>query len=148
VKKQLKLAIKTDKKKAEAGSCIFCQIVKGEIPCFKIYEDKDFLVFLDAFPWVEGLTLVIPKKHVKWVWDLPTDKVGDYFALTAKVAKHFRKVLGIEFVMGWIYGYEVPHAHFHLMPDSRGKVAFYPKKKKGRLSQEKARELVKVLKLS
>jgi histidine triad (HIT) family protein len=127
--------------------CVFCKIAKGKIPCFKIYEDKDFLAFLDINPWVEGHTLVIPKKHYRWVWDLPGDLAGKYFAVVNKIANHYRKVLNIEFIMSWIYGWEVPHAHIHLFPDARGKVAFYPKEKLGTLTPEKGNELVKRLSL-
>jgi histidine triad (HIT) family protein len=127
--------------------CVFCKIAKGKIPCFKIYEDKDFLAFLDINPWVEGHTLVIPKKHYRWVWDLPDDLAGKYFAVVNKIANHYRKVLNIEFIMSWIYGWEVPHAHIHLFPDARGKVAFYPKEKLGTLTPEKGNELVKRLSL-
>ncbi len=123
--------------------CIFCKIVSGEIPCYKIYEDKDFLAFLDINPWVEAHTLVIPKKHFRWVWNC--DDSGAYFAVASKIVNHYRKVLGIEFVMGWIYGYEVPHAHIHLMPDARGKVAYYPKVGQKKLNPKKAEELVKKL---
>lgn len=129
-------------------NCIFCKIVKGEIPYYKIYEDKDFLAFLDINPWVEGHTLVIPKKHYQWVWDLSVNEVSAYFAVAAKVANHYRKILGIEFVMGWIYGYEIPHAHLHLMPDARGKVAYYPKEGKKKLDPDKAQKLVRKLSLA
>ena len=133
--------------------CVFCQIVAGKIPCFKIYEDEDFLAFLDINPWVEGHTLVIPKKHYRWVWDVPEEskaKAGEptverYFSVANKIANHYRKVLKIEFVMSWIYGWEVPHAHIHLFPDARGKVAFYPKEKLGTLSPEEGKRLARKL---
>ncbi|PIS14005.1 HIT family protein [Candidatus Shapirobacteria bacterium CG09_land_8_20_14_0_10_47_13] len=126
--------------------CVFCKIVKGEISAYKIYEDADFLAFLDIEPWVEGHTLVIPKKHFRWVWDLPADEVGKYFAVAAQIANHFKKVLGTEFVMSFIYGYNVPHAHIQLFPDARGKVAVYPKEGKQKLDPKKAEDLVAKLK--
>ena len=55
------------------NDCVFCQIAAGKIPCFKIYEEEGFLAFLDINPWVEGHTLVIPKKHYRWVWDMPEE---------------------------------------------------------------------------
>ena len=54
--------------------CIFCQIVAGKLPSYKVYEDEEFLAFLDIFPKSTGHTLVIPKKHVEWVWDLPAGR--------------------------------------------------------------------------
>jgi len=58
-------------------NCIFCKIVKGEIPAYKIYEDENFLAFLDINPQSPGHTQVIPKRHYRWVWDIPN--VGAYF---------------------------------------------------------------------
>ncbi|MEI7463544.1 MAG: HIT domain-containing protein, partial [Candidatus Taylorbacteria bacterium] len=58
-------------------SCIFCKIINKEIPANIIYEDADFLAFLDIRPLSPGHMLVIPKKHYRWVWDVPN--VGEYF---------------------------------------------------------------------
>jgi len=120
--------------------CVFCKIGKGEIPCFKIYEDEKFIAFLDIEPWCEGHTLVIPKEHCQWVWDCKSP--GDYFEVVAKIADHYRKVFKTEFVMSFIYGYNIPHAHFNLLPDARGKVVLYPKMGKKKLSPEEGKELV------
>lgn len=93
--------------------CVFCKIVVGEIPSYKIYEDADYLAFLDLCPRTEGHTIVIPKEHYEWVWDSPD--LGGYFEVVGKVARHFRKVTG-EGVRSDIYGWEVPHAHIHVKP--------------------------------
>ena len=93
--------------------CIFCKIVAGEIPSYKIYEDDKYLAFLDIMPWCEGHTLVIPKSHVEWVWDYPES--GEYFEFVGKVARHLRKVKG-EGVRAEIFGWDVSHAHIHLLP--------------------------------
>jgi histidine triad (HIT) family protein len=94
--------------------CIFCQIIKGEIPSYKIYEDAEFIAILDIFPKTKGHTLVIPKKHVPWVWDYPD--LGKYFEVVGKIARHLRQVSGEEVVRSLVYGVEVPHAHIHLFP--------------------------------
>ncbi len=120
-------------------NCIFCQIARGKIPCFKIYDDEDFLAFLDLFPWCEGHTLVIPKRHYRWVWDVKNP--DQYFKVVHKIANHYRKIFNTEFIMSFIYGYDVPHAHIHLLPNSRGKIAIYPKEKKKQLSQEEGEKL-------
>jgi len=109
---------------------------------YKIYEDDNFLAFLDINPWVEGHTLVIPKAHYRWVWDVPNS--GEYFQVTTKVANHLKEKMNSEFVMTWIYGYDVPHAHIHLMPDARGKVSFFPNEKV-KFSEKKAQQLVEKL---
>jgi len=140
----------------QPSSCVFCQIAAGKIPCYKIYEDDVFLAFLDIRPWVEGHTLVIPKKHYRWVWDLPCEAsakegeptIEEYFAVCRKIANHYRKLFKTEFVMSYIYGYDVPHAHIHLFPDARRKIAFYPREKIAPLSPATGRKLVQKFKIT
>jgi len=93
------------------SECIFCKIVTGSIPSYKIYEDEKFLAFLDIFPSAEAHTLVIPKKHVEWVWD--SENIGEYFEVVGKIARHYREVSG-DIVRSNIDGWQVPHAHIHL----------------------------------
>lgn len=94
--------------------CLFCQIVKGEIPSYKVYEDEEFLAFLDIMPNSTGHTLVIPKKHVAWVWDYPN--LGKYFEIVGMIARHCRKVSGHKVIRSMVFGWEVPHAHVHIKP--------------------------------
>lgn len=94
--------------------CIFCKIIKGKIPCYKIYEDKHFLSFLDINPRNPGHALVIPKKHYRWVWDV--ENSGEYFKATTKIANAMKKALNAEYVMSIVWGNEVPHAHIWLLP--------------------------------
>jgi histidine triad (HIT) family protein len=94
--------------------CVFCKIVKGEIPADKVYEDESFLAFLDINPVNSGHTLVITKKHYKWVWDVPN--AGEYFEVVRRVAKKIQKSMKTEFVASGIAGNDVPHAHIHLVP--------------------------------
>ncbi|HUD04239.1 MAG TPA: HIT domain-containing protein, partial [Candidatus Paceibacterota bacterium] len=95
-------------------NCIFCKIVKGEIPAHKVYEDADFLAFLDINPRSPGHTLVIPKKHYRWVWDVPN--VGTYFEVVNKIAHAQKKAFGDEAIWSRISGDEVPHAHIWVFP--------------------------------
>ena len=67
-------------------NCIFCKIVEGYIPSYKIYETDNFLAFLDIAQFSEGHTLVIPKTHYRFVWDVPN--IGEYFQVVQKVAQH------------------------------------------------------------
>ncbi len=95
---------------------IFTKIIKGEIPCYKIYEDDKTLAFLDIHPLQPGHTLVIPKVQVDHIWDLDD---GDYKAVmdTSKiVANRLREVLKPERVGVKVVGTDVPHAHVHLFP--------------------------------
>ncbi len=95
--------------------CIFCKIVKGEVPSHKIYEDEEFLVFLDIRPLSPGHAIVIPKKHYRWVWEVPN--AGRYFEITQKTAKAIQKSFGTEEVFSRIIGEEVPHAHIWVFPN-------------------------------
>lgn len=95
------------------SECIFCKIVAGEVPCYKIYENEKFLVFLDVFPKTTAQTLVIPKEHVEWVWDVPN--LGEMYEITGKVARHIREVSG-QPVRQMVYGFQVPHAHIQIRP--------------------------------
>jgi histidine triad (HIT) family protein len=94
--------------------CIFCKISKKEIPCFEVFEDEKFLAFLDINPRNPGHTLVITKEHFRWVWDVPY--LGEYFEIVGKIAKAIQKAMKTEFVVSFIIGEEVPHAHIHLVP--------------------------------
>jgi histidine triad (HIT) family protein len=95
--------------------CIFCKIAKGEIGAEKVYEDENFLAFLDIRPLSPGHTLVIPKKHYRWVWDV--DEAGAYFEVTKKIARAIQKSFGTEEVFLKIIGEEVFHAHIWLFPN-------------------------------
>jgi histidine triad (HIT) family protein len=94
--------------------CLFCQIVSGEKPCYKIYEDANFLAFLDIYPFGDGHTQIIPKKHVTHVWDL--DKPGELFTLAAKLVKHYRQVLNVDNCFSFVIEEWVPHAHLQILP--------------------------------
>lgn len=94
-------------------SCIFCAIAAGKNG-YKIYEDAHFLAFLDIFPVAEGHTLVIPKKHYRWVWDV--ENIGEYFAVCQKIANQMRKVFAEDLIVSLIFGEAVHHAHIHLIP--------------------------------
>jgi histidine triad (HIT) family protein len=100
--------------------CVFCKIVKKEIPADIVYEDNDFLAFLDIHPKSPGQTLVIPKKHHRWVWDVGTDgspSIGSYFEIAAKIAHALKKVFNQELIRGMVFGEEVAHAHISLFPN-------------------------------
>lgn len=93
--------------------CVFCEIVAGNIPSYKIYEDEKYLVFLDVFPKTTAQMLVIPKEHIEWVWDVPD--LGVYYEVAGKVARHIRAV-SKQPVRQMVYGFQVPHAHIQLRP--------------------------------
>ncbi len=95
--------------------CIFCKIVAGEIPAHKVYEDDNFLAFLDIRPESPGHTQIIPKEHYRWVWDVPN--AGEYFEVAKKVALAQQKAFNTDFILSKIIGNEVPHAHIWVFPN-------------------------------
>ncbi|MDO8728796.1 MAG: HIT domain-containing protein [bacterium] len=98
-------------------NCIFCKIVKGEIPAYKVYGDENFLAFLDINPQSPGHTQVITKKHYRWVWDAPN--AGEYFEVVKKIAKAQQKAFGTDFILSKIVGDEVEHAHIWVFPNAK-----------------------------
>ena len=104
---------------------IFTKIIKGEIPAHKIYEDAKTLAFLDIHPKKPGHTLVIPKKQVEFIWDLPE---SDYLALmqtVQMVGNRIREVIKPEYVGEAVEGIGVPHAHVHVFPFSTAEEYHY-----------------------
>lgn len=95
---------------------IFTKIVNGEIPCYKVAEDENFLAFLDINPLAEGHTLVIPKKEVDYIFDLDADLYANLFLFARKVAKAIDKVIPSKKIGIAVIGLEVPHVHIHLVP--------------------------------
>ena len=97
---------------------LFTKIIKGEIPCYKIYEDNRTFAFLDIHPKQPGHTLVVPKQQIEFLWDLGDE---DYQAVTATVklvALRIRAVLGRPYIGELVVGIDVPHAHVHVYPFS------------------------------
>ena len=95
-------------------NCLFCKIVAGEIPSEKVYEDADFLGFLDIHPEAPGHTLLILKKHYRFVWDVPD--YGKYMQRVKEVVKRLQVKYKTEVVIAKIIGTDIPHAHIHLIP--------------------------------
>ncbi len=107
------------------SDCIFCKLVKGEIPSSKVYEDKDVLAFLDIGPVNKGHTLVIPKKHYETIWDVPDKVLGAMMIKSKEISKAIEKALkadGVNIMMSnrKAAGQLVPHAHIHLIPRYQG----------------------------
>ena len=100
------------------SDCIFCKIVSGEIPSYKVYEDEEFLGFLDISQIVDGHTLLVPKKHVRWVWEI--DNIGKFYEVAKRIVRKMRVVSGDDFVMSVTWGTLVKHGHLHLLPTTNG----------------------------
>ena len=95
---------------------IFSRIVSGEIPCYKIAENEQFLAFLDINPLKKGHTLVIPKREVDYIFDLSDEELAALMVFARKVALAIAKAIPCKRVGVAVIGLEVPHAHVHLVP--------------------------------
>lgn len=97
-------------------SSLFTKIIAGEIPSYKIYEDEHVYAFLDINPTREGHTLVVPKKEVDQLFDLDETAYLNTMQGVKYVAELLKVKLGVTRICVVVEGYEVPHAHVHLIP--------------------------------
>jgi histidine triad (HIT) family protein len=97
-------------------STIFIKIIKGEIPCYKIAEDDNFLAFLDVNPNAKGHTLCIPKQEINKIFDIEDDLYLGLMQFSKKIAIALEKTVPCKRVGMAVVGLEVPHAHVHLIP--------------------------------
>jgi len=95
---------------------IFTKIIKGEIPCYKIAEDDNFLAFLDVNPNAKGHTLCIPKLEIDKIFDIEDDLYIGLMQFSKKIAIALEKTVPCKRIGMAVIGLEVPHAHVHLIP--------------------------------
>ena len=108
-----------------SDDCIFCKILAGEIPSYKVFENGVAIAFLDINPVHDGHTLVIPKKHYPDFLQMPKEDFADFSEALQKVAKAVKKAteadgLNIGINLGQAAGQIVFHAHFHVIPRFEG----------------------------
>ncbi|KAI7825768.1 HIT-like domain-containing protein [Kickxella alabastrina] len=119
-----------------AAECLFCKIIRSEIPSFKIHETAHSFAFLDIGPLSEGHALVIPKYHAEKMHELPDEFLADAMPVAKKIANN-----------GRLAHQEVPHVHFHIIPkpnEEEGLAIGWPTKK---ADFERLKELAGSLKL-
>jgi histidine triad (HIT) family protein len=102
-------------------NCLFCKIIKGEIPCYKVYEDKEALAFLDIKPHAKGHAVVVPKSHAVRIFDLNDKQRDSLFKGVETVMKKMEEKLHPDgFNVGWnqnmAAGQVIPHMHVHILP--------------------------------
>ncbi len=105
--------------------CIFCKIIKGEIPSAKVYEDEQCYAFLDIGPLSWGHTLLVPKKHYERITEMPADEVAVLTSVIPKLAAAVIQATDAEGLNvlqnnGRVAGQAVPHLHVHLIPRHTG----------------------------
>ena len=97
-------------------SSIFTKIINGEIPCYKIAEDENFLAFLDVNPNAKGHTLCIPKQEINKIFEMEDDLYMGLMQFSKKIAVALEKTVPCKRIGMAVVGLEVPHAHVHLIP--------------------------------
>ena len=129
--------------------CLFCKIIRGEVPSYNLYEDDEIFVFLDIFPISKGHCLLIPKKHYKTIHDVP-EKDMVFLSKLPEIASKIKKVTkatGINILQsnGVDAGQMIMHVHFHIIPryPEDGLIKFPPQ---SNLDEEVAKEFIEKFK--
>ncbi|MEY4834605.1 MAG: hypothetical protein RI980_720 [Bacteroidota bacterium] len=108
--------MKLENPKSKKMSSIFTKIINGEIPCYKITENEDFIAFLDVNPNAKGHTLCVPKQEINKIFDMDEDLYLKLMAFSRKVAIALEKTVPCKRIGVAVVGLEVPHTHVHLIP--------------------------------
>ncbi len=98
------------------NNCIFCQIIKNELPSHKVWENESFLAFLTLGSLNRGHILLIPKKHIDYIFDLQEPLYTDIFQTAKQLSKPLKKAMAAKRIGVIIEGFTVPHVHIHLVP--------------------------------
>jgi histidine triad (HIT) family protein len=103
------------------SECVFCQIIRKQLPASVVYEDEQVIAFLSNRPVNEGHTLVLPKKHYENIYEISEDEVAFLFRVVKRVAHAVREAMvaeGMRFVQnnGWAAGQVIFHLHVHIIP--------------------------------
>ena len=101
-------------------ACVFCQIVAGKAPAHRVGENARALAVLDIYPWSQGHTLVLSKRHVPFWHQLTSREAADVFELTHRVGRRLARVFDPEFVWLMARGRRIPHTHVFVVPTHPG----------------------------
>jgi len=132
------------------NDCLFCKLIKGEIPAAKVYEDDNVLAFLDIHPVNPGHTLIVPKIHSEGFLDADDEVLKQMIVVTKKVATAILRGLGYEAFNleqnnGKIAGQVIPHLHWHIVPRTASDgLKHWPGKEYGAGESEKVAEKIRV----
>ena len=133
-------------------SCIFCRIVSGRAPSRVVYQDENYIAFLDAFPFSRGHTLVCPKRHGVTIWDMKEDEIAGLFAVASRVSKAVVNAVGaggFRFVQnnGEAANQVVAHVHVHVIPVTMAAKGRFPERQRFEESEMEhtAREITKLM---
>jgi histidine triad (HIT) family protein len=123
---------------------IFSKIISGELPCYKVAEDKNYLAFLDIQPLVRGHVLVIPKIEKDYIFDLEDDVLSGLFIFSKNVARMMKGKFDCNRIGISVIGLEVPHAHVHLLPINNVSDMDFSKEKL-KLSHDEFEEIISLI---
>lgn len=132
---------------ARDPACVFCRIVAREAPAYLVYEDEEAIAFLDLFPFTRGHLLVVPKRHVPRLTELPAEEHAAYLGALARMCRRAERLssdYNIALNQGAKAGQIVFHLHFHIIP-RYGEANPFHSRPRDRLSEAEARELVATL---
>lgn len=119
---------------------IFSKIAAGEIPSYKCAEDERFYAFLDINPVARGHVLVIPRREVDYIFDMPDDELAAFQVFAKRVAQALKQAFPCRKVAQVVLGLEVPHAHIHLIPmNTEADVDF--RREKLKLTEQEFKEI-------
>ncbi|MBA4154295.1 HIT family protein [Flavobacterium sp.] len=125
---------------------IFTKIINGEIPCYKIAEDADFIAFLDVNPNAKGHTLCVPKQEINKLFEMEEDHYLNLMKFSRTIAVALEKAVSCKRIGMSVIGLEVPHVHVHLIPlNEMDEVRF---QKKVSFTKEEFEEIAKNIKAS
>jgi histidine triad (HIT) family protein len=133
--------------------CIFCKIVKGDIPSYKVYEDEKVYAFLDIKPLSKGHILILPKEHYENVFDTPKELYGYMFEVAKKIAEHIKekynpKGIFINQNNGQMAGQSIMHVHLHVKPIYDESQKHSEETKRMELSKEEMKNIHEDLKIT
>lgn len=96
------------------SDCIFCKIAKGELPCYKVCEDSNFIGFLDSKPLNPGHVLLAPKTHYRWIYEYPNP--AEAWGVANRIAIAAKEAVKSDSISFLTMGFDVEHGHIHIIP--------------------------------
>lgn len=100
----------------KSNKCIFCEIVKGNAPCYLVDESRLSICILDINPLQRGHCLVIPKRHIKFWYEMSEEETSDLYNLARRVSNKLMKIYKPDFITQYARGRRIPHTHIFLIP--------------------------------
>lgn len=131
--------------------CVFCKIIQGHVPAYKVFEDAQTLAFLDINPVTHGHILIVPKEHHEWLLDLPEKTLEELMHTVQRVAKAVMKAtpakgFNVGMNNGRVAGQIVFHAHFHVIPRyDDDKLSHWPRSQADEKSMKEISEKIAAL---